>query len=118
VVTRFYRAPEIMLCSSEYTEISDIWSLGCLAVELITGKVMFSEANYINQIKTIFEKLGQPEVEDLDFIKNELAMKFINSLPNVPSRKMKDVIDYNNEELLDLIDKMLVINPKKRISAE
>jgi len=51
---------------------------------LITGEVMFSEANYINQIKTIFEKLGQPEAEDLEFVKNELALKFINSLPKVP----------------------------------
>ena len=79
---------------------------------------MFSEANYINQIKTIFEKLGQPEAEDLEFVKNELALKFINSLPKVPQRKMKDFIDYSNDELLDLIDKMLVINPEKRISAE
>jgi len=31
---------------------------------------------------------------------------------------MKDFIDYSNDELLDLIDKMLVINPEKRISAE
>jgi mitogen-activated protein kinase 1/3 len=54
-----------MLCSAQYTEISDIWSLGCLAVELITGKVMFDEANYINQIKIIIEKLGLPEPEDL-----------------------------------------------------
>jgi len=77
--------------------LTDIWSLGCLASELITGRVLFSEANYINQIKSIFEKLGLPEAEDLEFIQNELALNFINSLPKIPRTKMKELVEYNNE---------------------
>ena len=47
VVTRFYRAPEIMLSSAGYTEAVDMWSLGCTLAELMTFKVLFPGKNYI-----------------------------------------------------------------------
>ena len=47
VVTRFYRAPEIMLSSHGYTNAVDIWSLGCTFAELMTYKVLFPGKNYI-----------------------------------------------------------------------
>jgi len=47
VVTRFYRAPEIMLSSQGYTKAVDIWSLGCTFAELMTFKVLFPGKNYI-----------------------------------------------------------------------
>mmetsp|Transcript_11926 Transcript_11926/g.1793 ORF Transcript_11926/g.1793 Transcript_11926/m.1793 type:complete len:160 (+) Transcript_11926:205-684(+) len=47
VVTRYYRAPEIMLSSHEYTKAVDIWSLGCTFGEMLAKKVLFPGANYI-----------------------------------------------------------------------
>jgi len=41
VVTRYYRAPEIMLSSHEYTKAVDVWSTGCSFGEVLTGKVLF-----------------------------------------------------------------------------
>ena len=40
VVTRFYRAPEIMLGIS-YTTAIDMWSFGCIVIELYTGYPIF-----------------------------------------------------------------------------
>lgn len=47
VVTRYYRAPEIMLSSHEYTQAVDIWSVGCTFGEILSRKVMFPGQNYI-----------------------------------------------------------------------
>lgn len=47
VVTRYYRAPEIMLSSHEYTKAVDMWSLGCTFAELLTKKILFKAENYI-----------------------------------------------------------------------
>ncbi len=41
VVTRFYRAPEIMLSRNEYTHAVDIWSIGCTFAEILNNKVLF-----------------------------------------------------------------------------
>ena len=47
VVTRYYRAPEIMLSSHEYTLAVDMWSLGCTLAELLSRNVLFKGSNYI-----------------------------------------------------------------------
>lgn len=47
VVTRFYRAPEIMLSKNDYSNKVDVWSIGCTFAEMLTGKVLFPGQNYI-----------------------------------------------------------------------
>ena len=41
VTTRWYRAPELLLGFTDYTKAVDIWSIGCLIAEMITGKALF-----------------------------------------------------------------------------
>ena len=47
VVTRYYRAPEIMLSSNEYDSKVDLWSAGCTLGEVMSGKIMFPGQHYI-----------------------------------------------------------------------
>jgi mitogen-activated protein kinase 1/3 len=47
VVTRFYRAPEIMLSSHEYSKAVDVWSAGCSFAEIVSGKILFPGKHYI-----------------------------------------------------------------------
>ena len=41
VATRWYRAPEIMLNWMHYSQTVDIWSVGCIMAELLTGRPLF-----------------------------------------------------------------------------
>ena len=51
VATRWYRAPELMLSLSEYSEAIDMWSVGCIFAEMIGRKQLFPGANYLNQLQ-------------------------------------------------------------------
>ena len=77
VVTRFYRAPEIMLSSHEYSKAVDIWSGGCSFAEIMSGKILFPGQHYIEQINLIIGMRGTPNDECKKQITNEYALKYI-----------------------------------------
>ena len=58
VVTRFYRAPEILYGSTSYDQSVDIWSLGCIFGEMAKGDFMFRGEGEIDQLSKIFEVVG------------------------------------------------------------
>lgn len=59
VVTRYYRAPEVIL-NLGYSSNVDIWSIGCIFAELIRGKVIFPGNDHIDQWTKIIEIVGTP----------------------------------------------------------
>ena len=119
VVTRFYRAPEIMLSSHIYTKAVDIWSAGCTFAEILGKKVLFPGGNYIKQIDLIIKLLGTPSEEEMDFVANSHAKRFLTSLPYHPKMNLRDFINKEaSQEAIDLIEKMIEFNPNKRITVE
>lgn len=57
VVTRWYRAPELLLNCSEYTAAIDIWSVGCIFMEIIRREPLFPGKDYVQQLSLITEVL-------------------------------------------------------------
>lgn len=58
VVTRWYRAPELLLNCSEYTAAIDIWSVGCILMEIVQRKPLFPGKDYVQQLGIITEVLA------------------------------------------------------------
>ena len=81
-MTRWYRAPEIMLACQEYTSAIDMWSVGCIFAELLARTPLFPGEDYIAQLRLICEKIGRPSEKDLDFVTSERARRFMASLQN------------------------------------
>ena len=120
VVTRWYRAPEIMLACQEYSSSIDMWSVGCIFAELLARTPLFPGEDYIAQLRLICDKLGRPSEKDLDFVTSERARRFMNSLPNKPPPSFSEMFSAHKDEkdALNLLKRMLEIHPKKRITVE
>ncbi|KXS19388.1 kinase-like protein [Gonapodya prolifera JEL478] len=65
IQSRFYRAPEVML-GYFYTTAVDMWSLGCVLVELVTGKPLFYSENELDQMHAFQTVLSPLSHEILD----------------------------------------------------
>lgn len=118
VVTRFYRAPEIMLSSHEYSKAVDMWSAGCSLAEIISGRILFPGQHYIEQVNLIISVRGTPDEGTKKHISNEYALKYIESLPVKDKVPMGEMFPSAPADALDLLDKMLDMNPETRITVE
>lgn len=58
IQSRFYRAPEIMLGVFPYTQAIDMWSMGCIMIELFTGFPLFPGTNEREQLQLIIDVIG------------------------------------------------------------
>ncbi|XP_068015732.1 dual specificity tyrosine-phosphorylation-regulated kinase 3 isoform X1 [Melanerpes formicivorus] len=76
IQSRFYRAPEVIL-GSRYGMPIDMWSFGCILVELLTGYPLFPGEDEADQLACMMELLGMPPQKLLD--QSKRAKNFINS---------------------------------------
>lgn len=116
VVTRWYRAPELLLCCDNYGTSIDVWSVGCIFAELLGRKPIFPGTECLNQLKLIVNILGSQTEDDLEFIDNPKARRYIKSLPYSPGAPLSRLYPNAHPLAIDLLQKMLVFDPSKRIS--
>lgn len=72
----------------------------------------------MDQVQRIIAVLGTPSSQDLSYIGNESALKYIKSLPRRSKQPWTNLYPKASSAALDLLDKMLVFNPDKRYTAE
>ncbi|XP_024926819.2 mitogen-activated protein kinase 3 isoform X2 [Ziziphus jujuba] len=118
VVTRWYRAPELLLNSSDYTAAIDVWSVGCIFMELMNRKPLFPGKDHVHQMRLLTELLGTPTESDLGFVRNEDARRYIRQLAPFPCQSLATVFPHIHPLAIDLVDKMLTFDPSKRITEE
>ncbi|XP_042106777.1 mitogen-activated protein kinase 9 isoform X5 [Ovis aries] len=128
VVTRYYRAPEVIL-GMGYKENVDIWSVGCIMGELVKGCVIFQGTDHIDQWNKVIEQLGTPSA---DFMKKlqPTVRNYVENRPKYPGIKFEELFPdwifpseserdkIKTSQARDLLSKMLVIDPDKRISVD
>ncbi|KAJ3031340.1 MAPK protein hog1 [Rhizophlyctis rosea] len=118
VSTRYYRAPEIMLTWQKYDEAVDIWSVGCIFAEMIDGKPLFPGKDHVNQFSIITELLGTPPDDVIQTICSENTLRFVQSLPRREKIPFTKRFPNADPMAVDILEKMLVFDPRKRINAE
>ncbi|XP_061343659.1 mitogen-activated protein kinase 9 isoform X1 [Gastrolobium bilobum] len=119
VATRWYRAPE--LCGSffsKYTPAIDVWSIGCIFAEMLSGKPVFPGKNVVHQLDLMTDLLGTPPAESISKIRNEKARRYLSSMRKkqpVPFSKKFPNVD---PLALHLLERLLAFDPKDRPTAE
>lgn len=128
VVTLWYRAPELLFNSSGYSEAIDIWSLGCIFAEIVLGYPLFRGKTEIDQIDLIFKCLGIPSDQNwpgfMEILqKNQLAKAYLKPTQSKLAEKFSKVNSdgngvFFNHQGFDLLSKMLLYNPRSRITTK
>ncbi|CAM9135905.1 unnamed protein product [Chrysoparadoxa australica] len=119
VVTRWYRAPELLCDSTHYGKTVDIWSVGCIFAELLGRRPFFQGNNPHHQLETIVGVLGLPSEADLAFVTHPAARKAIMSKASQEPKGLESYFEPDTSPVaLDLLKSMLVFHPEKRITVE
>ncbi|NXL66045.1 MK15 kinase, partial [Chordeiles acutipennis] len=119
VATRWYRAPEILLSSRSYTKGVDMWSIGCILGELLLGKPLFPGTSTMNQIEQILRVIPAPSQEDILAMQSDYRASVINRMSSRQQVTFEEILPSSTPlPALDLLKKLLVFNPDKRLTAE
>jgi cyclin-dependent kinase len=116
VVTLWYRPPDVLLGSTKYSTQVDMWGVGCIFAEMSTGRPLFCGASEADQLVKIFKILGTPSKKDWPGVVDLPGWK--ESLPKYPPKKLRQVVPKLGKQGIDLLAKMLQLDPKQRISAK
>lgn len=119
ICSRYYRAPELILQSSGYTQTVDIWSIGCIISELFLGVPLFMGSSGSEQMTEIMKLLGPPRREDV-FAMNPKCIKFSHfAIKPISWREVfKHIKDKNTSislSAIDFIKRHLVYQPDRRV---
>ncbi|KAL1564065.1 Mitogen-activated protein kinase 8 [Salvia divinorum] len=119
VATRWYRAPE--LCGSffsKYTPAIDIWSIGCIFAEMLSGRPLFPGKNVVHQLDLMTDLLGTPPPESIARIRNEKARRYLSSMRKKQPVPFSQKFPNTDPLALRLLERLLAFDPKDRPTAE
>jgi len=116
VVTRWYRAPEVLCSCKDYDEKIDVWAIGCILGELHGREPLFPGDDYLQQLELIFSILGSPTEDDLKFVNNPKAVSWIQKSRRYVKVPFSKLFKEINRLAVDFMEKTIVFDPRKRLS--
>jgi len=111
VITLWYRPPELLMGEVQYGPEVDIWSAGCILVEMLDKKPIFPAENETEALDNIFKILGTPDKDTWPQLHDKLVPKIIHR------STLYDKYRHLSDLARRFIESLLVINPRHRISA-
>jgi len=114
ICSRYYRAPELIFGATDYTTAIDTWSHGCVFAELLLGLPLFPGESNVDQLVEIIKVVGTPTREEIQAMnQNYTEFKF----PQIKAHPWSKVFRSKaTPEAIDLMSKLLVYTPDKRVT--
>ena len=104
VVTRWYRAPELLFGAKFYGTAIDMWSLGCIFAELLLRVPYLAGTHDLDQLQRIFTALGTPTEENWPGVS---ALPYYVSFPEVSETPMRQLFTAASDDALEMLKAML-----------
>jgi len=119
VITRWYRAPEVMLLPKGYTSAVDLWSIGCIICEILGRKALFPGKNHIDMICRVAEVIGSPADSEISWLpKDSDAYRFLRKVcPQTKGKEFTELYPRATPDCLDLANSLLRWDPTQRLTA-
>lgn len=120
VITRWYRAPEVMLLPKQYSYAVDLWSVGCILGEILARRAIFPGKNHVDMITRVAQVLGTPSDDVLTWLPKESdAYRFIRKVcrPNA-GVELSTLFPQATAACLDLLRGLLTWDPAERLTAD
>ncbi|GAA5997928.1 mitogen-activated protein kinase [Rhodotorula paludigena] len=118
VATRWYRAPEIMLTFRMYTKAVDIWSVGCICAEMLSGRPLFPGRDYHHQLTLILSVTGTPTIDEFYRINSRRSRDYLRALPFQKRRSFAELFPNASPLAVDFLARTLTFDPIKRLTVE
>lgn len=122
VITRWYKPPELLLGSTQYSTEVDIWGVGCVLFEMMTGKPLFPGNDDKHQLKLIVDLCGTEAIHNANPKEaGSLATlpgysEFLSAYPDSHPSRLRTCFRFPTE-VIDLLERLLCVTPSKRITA-
>uniref|UniRef100_A0A7S0Q040 Mitogen-activated protein kinase n=1 Tax=Coccolithus braarudii TaxID=221442 RepID=A0A7S0Q040_9EUKA len=117
VATRWYRAPEMMLSSSQYSKPVDVWSVGCIFAELLGRRPLFPGKDHIEQLNLIIDVVGTPADDVIERIEARDTQRYVKSRPKRQPVSFSDKYPDASLAAVELLARLLSFDELKRMRA-
>uniref|UniRef100_A0A914ZPV0 cyclin-dependent kinase n=1 Tax=Parascaris univalens TaxID=6257 RepID=A0A914ZPV0_PARUN len=116
VVTLWYRPPDVLLGSTDYSTHIDMWGVGCILFEMISGRALFPGSAVDEQLLLIFHVLGTPSPQLHPSICSSPAFKSYK-FPHYHAAHLPNICPRIDQTALDLLLRLLQYEGRSRLSA-
>ncbi|KAI0777181.1 kinase-like domain-containing protein [Trametes elegans] len=116
VVTRWYRPPELLLGARQYGGEVDMWGVGCVLGEMFFRKPILPGASDLDQLDKIWQLCGSPTTQNWPEYDSLPGCEGVKTFGYYP-RRLRQTYESIGPETVDLLDKLLVCNPRQRLTA-
>ncbi|CAH1972671.1 unnamed protein product [Acanthoscelides obtectus] len=116
VATRWYRAPELLVGDPHYSSPVDVWAIGCLFAEMMTGDPLFPGESDIDQLYLIVKLLGRPCLRHLQLASKNARLKTALRIPETNSPGLQKHFSSWTPLALEFLSCCLRMDPTHRLS--
>ncbi|KAG6916289.1 hypothetical protein DXG01_007530 [Tephrocybe rancida] len=117
VITLWYRPPELLFGATVYGPEVDMWSAGCIMLELFTKKPVFQGNDEIHQLDVVYKIFGTPTPERWAGIMDLPWYELVKPREAIPNRFRELFQKWMSPAALDLAEQLLTYNPSERATA-
>ncbi|KJA30240.1 hypothetical protein HYPSUDRAFT_125849 [Hypholoma sublateritium FD-334 SS-4] len=117
VITLWYRPPELLFGATVYGPEVDMWSAGCIMLELFTKKPVFQGVDEIHQVEVVFKLLGTPTSDTWSDAMSLPWFELVKPQQPLPNRFREAFQKWMSPAALDLAEQLLTYDPNQRITA-